>query len=258
MVTWSEQVALVTGAARGIGRAVAKRLARHGASVCVNYANSGAAAELLIADIRASGGRAFAVAADVADEAAVKAMVAQVNREAGDITILVNNAGLGYSATLDSYDVHEAARRRRVNVDGMILVTRAVADGMRRQRFGRIVNIGSVAGFGTSRPGNAFYAGNKAEVHVLTRRFAMELGPDGITVNSVAPGVVKTDMTVQNRSDAEWEEASKPLARRAMLGTVGSPDDVANAVAFFASPESGWVTAQVLAVDGGRMDFIGH
>src|SRR4051812_18774712 len=108
MATWNEQVALVTGAARGIGRAVALRLARHGASVCVNYANSAAAAESLIGEIKASGGRAFAVAADVADEAAVNAMVARVHREAGNITILVNNAGLGYSATLNSYDVDEA------------------------------------------------------------------------------------------------------------------------------------------------------
>jgi len=258
MSEWVHQVALVTGAARGIGRAVAQRLARHGAAVCINYARSRDAAEALADELRSGGARAIAVAADVTDDAAVAAMVAQITRTLGEVTVLVNNAGLGYSATLDTYEAEAAVRARRVNVDGLIGVTRAIVGGMRRRCYGRIINIGSVAGLGTARPGIAFYAGTKAEVHILTRRFALELSSYGITVNAVAPGVIKTDMTMQHRSEAEWHEASQTLGRLAMLGTVGSPEDVANAVAFFASPEAGWITAQVLAVDGGRLDFIGH
>ena len=124
--------------------------------------------------------------------------------------------------------------------------------------YGRIVNISSVAAIGTALPGNAFYAATKAEVAILTRRFAMELGPHGITVNAVAPGFVRTDMTQGGREAADWHATEQRLAARAMMGRIGEPEDIANAVAFLASPESGWITAQILTVDGGRMDFIGH
>ena len=130
---------------------------------------------------------------------------------------------------------------------------------MQARRYGRIVNISSVAAFGTTGfPGNHFYASTKAEVNVLTRRFALELGRHGITVNAVAPGFTRTDMTQGGRSDAEWTAMEASFARAAITGRIGEPEDIANAVAFLAAPESGWITAQVLTVDGGRMDFIGH
>jgi 3-oxoacyl-[acyl-carrier protein] reductase len=254
MATWRDQVALVTGGGRGIGRAIARRLAREGASVCVNYLTHADAAELVAAEIVANGGQAIAVAADVADDAAVEGMVDRVAAAFGPVTILVNNAGLSHQRTLDTYDPEKLDLMRHVNADGVIHTTRAVMNDMRRQKYGRIVNITSIAAFGTSLPGNAFYAATKAEAQILTLRFAMELGPHGITVNAVAPGFIQTDMT----AGAGTRERAQAIGALAMLGRVGEPHDVANAVAFFASPESGWVTAQVLAVDGGRTDYIGR
>src|SRR5713226_5811999 len=192
---WREQVAIVTGAARGLGRATARLLAQRGAAVCVNYAARADAAEALIAEIAAAGGRAIAVAADVADAAAVEAMIARTEAELGPVTILVNNAGVAWQGTLDTYDHESVARMRRVNVEGVTNVTRAVMGGMRERRYGRIVNVSSIAAIGTALPGNAFYAATKAEVAILTKRFAMELGSHNITVNAVTPGFVRTDLT---------------------------------------------------------------
>jgi NAD(P)-dependent dehydrogenase (short-subunit alcohol dehydrogenase family) len=258
MAGWREQVALVTGGSRGIGRAIARRLAREGASVCVNYVARADAAESLVADIRANGGQAISVAADVSDDAAVEGMVDRVAAEFGPVTILVNNAGVAHKATLETYDSSQLARMRQVNVDGVIHTTRAVMAGMRRQRFGRIINVTSIAAIGTALPGNAFYAATKASVQTLTVRFALELGGDGITVNAVAPGFVRTEMPQSNVSEEAWQELSRRITEQSMMGRLGDPTDIANAVAFFASPDSGWVTAQILAVDGGRMDYIGH
>jgi len=255
---WYDQVAVVTGAARGIGRATARRLATAGAAVCVNYVARADAAETLVREIRDAGGKAIAVRADVADAAQVAALIERATGELGPITILVNNAGVALHATLDSYDPEAMERMRRVNVDGMIHATRAVMGGMRERRYGRIVNISSIAAIGTALPGNAFYAATKAEVAILTKRFAMELGPHGITVNEVAPGFIRTEMAQSRRTPQEWQAAVQRLSERAMMGRVGEPEDIANAVAFFASPDSGWVTAQALTVDGGRMDYIGH
>src|SRR5437660_870005 len=236
MTEWRDQVAVVTGGARGLGRATALLLAARGAA----------------------GGRALPGAADVADAAAVDAMIARAAAELGPATTLVNNAGIGVQATLDTYDPEKFARMRAVNVDGVIHATRAVMAGMRARGYGRIVNVGSIAAIGTALPGNAFYAAVKAEVLALTRRFALELGPHGITVNAVAPGFVRTDMTQRGRGAADWQGTQERLAARAMMGRIGEPEDIANAVVFLASPKSSWITAQVLTVDGGRMDYIGH
>jgi 3-oxoacyl-[acyl-carrier protein] reductase len=255
---WRDQVAVVTGGARGLGRATARLLAQRGAAVCVNYAVQADAAEALVAEVAAAGGRAIAVKADVAEAAPVEAMVARAEKELGPVTILVNNAGVAWQGTLDTYDREQFWRLRQVNADGVIHATRAVMAGMRARRYGRIVNVSSIAAIGTALPGNAFYAASKAEVLILTRRFAMELGPHGITVNAVAPGFVRTDMTQRGRGAADWQGTERRLAERAMMGRIGEPGDIANAVAFLASPESGWITAQTLTVDGGRMDYIGH
>src|ERR1700694_5084202 len=258
MMEWRNQVAVVTGGARGLGRATARLLARRGAAVCVNYVAHADAAEALIAEIAAAGGRAIAVAADGAESAAVEAMVARTEAELGPVTILVNNAGVAWQGTLDTYDREQVARMRQVNVDGVIHATRAVMGGMRARRYGRIVNLSSVAAIGTALPGNAFYAATKAEVAILAGRFAMELGPHGIPVNAVAPGFVRTDMTQRGRGATDWQGTQERLAARAMMGRIGEPEDIANAVGFLVSPESGWITAQMLTVDGGRMDYIGH
>ena len=226
--------------------------------MCVNYVARADAAGTLVQEIDAAGGRAIAVRADVADAAQVDVMLQRVDRELGPVSILVNNAGVALQATLDTYDPATMERMRRVNVDGVIHTTRAVMDGMRQRRYGRIVNVTSIAAIGTSLPGNAFYAATKAEVAILTKRFAMEMGPHGITVNAVAPGFIRTEMAQNRRTPQEWDEVARRLSDRAMMGRVGEPDDIANAVAFLVSPDSGWVTAQVLTIDGGRMDYIGH
>ena len=258
MAAWRDQVALVTGGARGIGRATALLLAKRGAAVCVNYATHAEAAEELVAEIVAAGGRAIAALADVAEPAAVEAVVARTEQELGVLTILVNNAGVSWQGTLDNYDPEQVARMRRINVEGVIHGARAVIGGMRKRRYGRIVNVSSVAAIGTALPGNAFYAATKAEVAILTKRIAMELGPHNITVNAVAPGFVRTDLTRGGRGAADWQGTEERFAAHAMMGRIGEPEDVANAIAFLASPESGWITAQMLIVDGGRLDYIGH
>jgi 3-oxoacyl-[acyl-carrier protein] reductase len=147
---------------------------------------------------------------------------------------------------------------RRINVDGIIHATRAVLPGMKQRRYGRIVNITSNAAHGTTLSGTTFYAATKAEAAILTRRFALELGPHGITVNAVAPGFTLTDMTRGSRAAPEFQKVAESMAARAMVGRCGLPEDLAHAVAFLAAPEAGFVTAQIITVDGGRMDYIGH
>lgn len=250
--------ALVTGASRGLGRETARRLAQEGAAVCVNYLARAAEADSLVSEIRAAGGRAIAVQADVAELSQVERMVEAATSELGPISLLVNNAGVAYRATLETFVPAELERMRRTNVDGLIYVTRIVAPGMKERRFGRIVNLTSIAAHGTSMPRNAFYAATKAEVSILTRRFAMELGRDGITVNAVAPGFIMTDMAREVQRDSVYDDAAKRISEKSMLGRAGEPRDVANAVAFLLAPESGFITAQILTVDGGRMDYIAH
>ena len=252
------QTALVTGASRGLGRAIALRLARAGAAVAVNYVAREDLAEEVVREIRGAGGRAIPVRADIGDPQQDREMVERVTRELGPIAILVNNAGTVFRATLDTFDPAEMERMRRTNVDGLIHLTRIVAAGMKERGYGRIINLTSVAGHGTSLPGSTFYAATKAAVSVLTRRFAMELGPYGITVNAVAPGFILTDMVKVGRSEPEYQQTLERMRKNAMTGRVGTPEDIAHAVEFLAAAESGFVTAQVLTVDGGRMDYIGH
>ncbi len=254
----SGHVVVVTGASRGLGRAIARRLAREGAAVCVNYRASTSEAESIVAEIQAAGGRAIAVRADIGEPAEVQAMMDRVSGELGPVSVLVNNAGVAYRATLETFDPAGMERMRRTNVDGLIHVTRAVVPGMKERRYGRIVNLTSIAGHGTSLPGNAFYAATKAAVSVLTRRFAMELGPYGITVNAVAPGFILTEMVKEGRTEQDYREVVKTVGEKSMLGHAGDPEDIAHATAFLAAPESGFITAQILTVDGGRMDYIGH
>jgi 3-oxoacyl-[acyl-carrier protein] reductase len=255
---FSGQTALVTGASRGLGRAIACCLGREGAAVCVNYVARAGEAGAVVDEIRAAEGRAIAVRADVGDPAQVQQMIERVAGELGPVSVLVNNAGVAFRATLENYDPAAMERMRRTNVDGLIHVTRAVAPSMKERRYGRIVNLTSIASHGTTLPGNAFYAATKAAVSVLTRRFAMELGPHGITVNAVAPGFILTDMVKEGRTEAEYQDIVKRISERSMVGRAGAPEEIARAVAFLAAPDSGFITAQVLTVDGGRMDYIGH
>ena len=220
----------------------------------MNYRERAEAAEAVVREIEAHGGRALAVQADIADGAGVREMVARVTSALGAVDILVNNAGVSHRGDLADADDAQIEEMRRINVDGVVAVTRAVVDGMKARRFGRIVNVASIAALGTAMAGTTFYAATKAAVVVLTRRFALELGPHGITVNAIAPGFVLTDMAAAGRTEADFAA----IAARTMVRRIGRPEDIAHAVAFLVAPESGFLTAQVLTVDGGRMDYIGH
>lgn len=257
-MTLSGKTALVTGGSRGIGRAIALRLAREGAAVGINFRSRRKEADAVVAEIRSAGGRAVALQADVGDAAQSRAMAEALARELGPADILVNNAGVFRRGDLGDFDFTQMEDMRRTNVDGLVHATRAVVDGMKQRRFGRIVNLTSVAAHGTCMPGTTFYAATKAAVSLLTRRFAMELGPHGITVNAVAPGFVVTEMVTEGRTPEEVKAQCDRIAAKAMVQRVGKPEDIAAAVAFLADPDSGFITAQVLSVDGGRMDYIGH
>lgn len=253
-----ERTALVTGGSRGIGAAICLRLAQEGLAVAVNYRERRGEAEDVAEAINSAGGRAMAVQADVADVAAVKEMVRSVASELGHVDILVNNAGIMCSGDLDRFDANSLETMRRTNVDGMIHATQAVADGMKARNWGRIVNLSSIAAHGTSMAGTTFYAATKAEVVILTRRFALDLGPFGITVNAVAPGYIVTDMVYAGRSREDAEEFLKVMASKAMVHRTGRPEDIAGAVAYLVSEDAGFMTAQVMTVDGGRTDYIVH
>ena len=238
-------VALVTGGSRGIGRAVCLELARQGAAVAVNYAGNSAAAEETVQLCRALGVEAEAFRADVADPAACDALVAAVKERFGRLDILVNNAGISRDGLLMTAKEEDFTKTLDTNLKGAYFCTRAAAKVMLRQKYGRIVCLSSVVGL-RGNPGQTAYAASKAGVLGLVKAAAKELAGRDITVNAVAPGFIETDMTA----------ALPEKARQAMLTTIpkgrpGSSEDVARAVAFFAGPECGYITGQVLCVDGG-------
>jgi NAD(P)-dependent dehydrogenase (short-subunit alcohol dehydrogenase family) len=246
--------ALVTGASRGIGRAIALRLALDGIPVAINYLHNQPAAQSAVESILNAGGRACAIQADTGDPNAVTRLFEQAQTRLGPVEILVNNAGILHRGNIDSYDPAAMSAMLRTNVDGVIHCTRAAAAHMREARRGAIVNISSIAAHGTAAPGTTWYAATKASVETLTRRFALELGPHNIRVNAVAPGFILTDMV----DPATREATIQTMAAKAVLGRVGSPEDIADAVAFLVSPQSRFITGQILTVDGGRTDFLSH
>jgi 3-oxoacyl-[acyl-carrier protein] reductase len=251
------RVALVTGASRGIGRATAMMFAREGAAVVVNYARAAEAAESAVAEIRGFGGRAIAVPADVAQREQVDRMVAATLEAFGAVDILVNNAGIIHQGSLLELREPELDAMIAVNVKGLVHATAAAVPHMVKRRWGRIVNIASLAALGTAVQGTTGYAATNAAVLILTKRSALELGRHGITVNAICPGFIRTDMLASIGEEDDGRRLAA-LAEKTMLGRVGSPADVANAALFLASEEAAFVTAQALTVDGGRMDFLTH
>ena len=252
------KTALVTGASRGLGRAIAYRLSQDGAAVAINYSQRRDGAESLASEIRDSGGTAMICQCDVANPHQVSKMVESISTELGPIDVLVNNAAILHRADLEQHNQAQLEEMQRVNVGGVINTTSAVVESMKQRRFGRIINLTSIAAHGTSLPGTTFYASTKAAVTLLTRRFAMDLGSFGITVNAVAPGFIGTDMTAGGLAADGLQDLIDRVVGATIVRRVGRPEDIAHAVAFLSSPESGFITAQTLTVDGGRMDYIAH
>ena len=252
------RTALVTGGSRGLGRAIAFRLASDGVAVAVNYVSDGVAAQSAVQEISDSGGRAIAVQGDVANPEQVNRMVPEAADRLGGLDILVNNAGILLRGDLENFQQSDYDRMRRVNVDGLVAVTRASLPYLKRSPAGRVVNISSVAAHGTTMSGTTFYAATKAEVLLLTKRFALELGRYGITVNAIAPGFFVTDLVAQGRSPEELARMVEAIQARCIIQRPGRLEDIANAAAFLASEDSGFITAQTLTVDGGRKEYISH
>lgn len=239
------KVALVTGASRGIGRAIAIGLAEAGADVAVNYAGNEAAAAEVVERIAALGRTAIAIKADVADGGQVEEMVKQVLDRCGRIDILVNNAGITRDNLIMRMKEEEFDQVMNTNLKGVFLCLKAVTRPMMKQRSGRIINISSVVG-ALGNPGQANYVAAKAGVIGLTKSAAKELASRNITVNCVAPGFIETDMT-----DKLAEEYRAQLLQQIPLARLGRPEDIAKAVRFLASEDASYMTGQTIHVDGG-------
>lgn len=245
MANLEGKVALVTGASRGIGAAVAVELASAGAAVCVNYAGSEAAAKAVVAQIEEAGGRAVAVQADVSDPAACTALVSRCIEELGGLHILVNNAGITRDGLLVRMSDEDWSAVIDTNLTGVFSMTRAAGKVMMKQRSGSIINVASVVGI-TGNAGQVNYSAAKAGVIGLTKSVARELAGRGVRANAVAPGFIETDMTAE-LSEAVCDATRAQIA----MGRFGSSADVAKVVAFLASDDAAYITGQVIAIDGG-------
>lgn len=245
MTLLKDQVAVVTGASRGIGRAIALQLASQGAKVVINYASSSTAADQVVAEITGNGGEAIALQADVSQADQVDALVKTTIDKFNRIDILVNNAGITRDTLLLRMKLEEWQAVIDLNLTGVFLCTKAVSKLMLKQRSGRIINISSVAGQ-MGNPGQANYSAAKAGVIGFTKTMAKELSARGITVNAVAPGFIKTDMTNDLKAEG--------ILQFIPLGRFGEPEDIAGMVRFLAAdPAAAYITGQVFNVDGGMV-----
>ena len=253
---FKDKVAVVTGASRSIGKGVALALAGEGCSVVVNYSKSQDEAEEVVETIRGMGGKAIAIQCDVSKKPQVEAMFKKAIETFGKVDILVNNAGVAKGGSILETSEEVWDWQLSINLKGVFLCTQVAARHMVDRRYGKIVNISSNSGFGIAMDGETSYAVSKAGVIQLTKSSSYDLGPYGINVNCVAPGAVDTVMLRGERSDEEYEEKLQGRRDRASLGIVGTPADIANAVLFFASDKSNYITGKTLLVDGGRKDFL--
>jgi 3-oxoacyl-[acyl-carrier protein] reductase len=253
-IEFGGKTAIVTGAAHGFGRAISLAFAERGASV---WACDVVADEVMETQriCMKAGRKCTAGVVDVADKGAVDAFVARASAATGHVDILVNNAGgvLGQvGRPLEEVSQEEWQGIFDVNVKGAFFFSQAVAPGMKAERGGRIVNISSGAGLGVSLTGIQAYASAKAAQIGLTRQLAHELGPWGITVNNIAPGFVRSNPATERQWQSYGEEGQRALVDRIALRRLGAPEDIAYGVLFFASDYAGWITGQVLSIDGGK------
>ena len=246
MAKLNGKVAVVTGASKGIGAAIAQELAGEGAAVVVNYANSPGSAEAIVAKIKADGGQAKAVRADVSKPAEARQLIDAALSAFGRVDILVNNAGVYEFSPLAEISEEHYNRIFDLNVKGLLFATQAAA-GAFDERGGSIINISSLASQ-MSVPHAAVYSATKAAVDSFTRTLAAELGPRKILVNSILPGPVETEGT---HAMAGFDALSAEFVPRTPLGRIGQPNDIASVVSFLASDQAGWITGQVIPVAGG-------
>lgn len=239
------KVAVVTGASRGIGAATAERLARDGATVVVNYSRSEKAAADVVSSIKKAGGSASMHRADMSDPAQAKGLIEAAFKEWGRLDILVNNASVANFLPLEAIDEKHVRAHLDLNVAGIVFATQAAAAYLPKDG-GRVINV-SALGATKVMPGISIYSASKAALNALTRVWATELGPRGITVNAVSPGPIETEMF----RAAATEDVAKYLISRTPLGRIGTPDDVAGVIAFLASADGRWVTGEVIDVSGG-------
>lgn len=237
------KVAFVQGGSRGIGAAIAKRLARNGAAVALTYISSAERAVQVVKEIETAGGRAIAIKADSADANAIKAAIEQTVTAFGRLDILVNNAGVLAIAPLAEFSLEDFDRTLAINVRSVFVATQAAARHM--TEGGRIINIGSVNADRMPFPGGGPYAMSKSAIVGLTRGLARDLGPRGITINNVQPGPVDTDM---NPADSDFAAS---LTATMPLGRYGTGEEIAGFVAYLASPEAAYITGASLTIDGG-------
>lgn len=247
MINLSGQVALVTGSSRGIGRAIALKLAEQGAKVVVNYQSSAAAAQEVVEQIKSQGGEALAVQGDVRSAQDAEGLVDTAVKTFGRLEILVNNAGLNRDTLLIRMKEEDWDIVLDTNLKGSYNCTKAAHRHMIKQKYGRIINITSVSGL-VGQAGQTNYSAAKAGLIGFTKALAKELGSRNITVNAVAAGYVPTDLTANLP-----QELVDTFIKFTPLGRAGTAEEIANAVAFLASPEAGFITGQVLAVAGGLM-----
>lgn len=241
------KIALVTGASRGIGRAIAIALAKEGASVAVNYAGNSEKAENVVKEITEIGREAISIQGDVTNAESVTDMVKIVTEKFGKIDILINNAGITRDNLLIRMKEDDWDSVINTNLKGVFLCTKAVSRQMMKQRQGRIINISSVVGV-SGNAGQANYVAAKSGVIGLTKTSAKELATRGITVNAIAPGFIETDMT-----NALTENVGEQMLKQIPLGRFGKPEDVAKTAVFLAAEDSGYITGQTIHVDGGMV-----
>ncbi len=246
------KTALITGASRGIGRAIAEKFASEGCRVAINYSHDENAARA-VKD--ATGGEIFR--ADVSKRSEIRKMADEVHKKMGEIDILVNNAGMWYLLPFEDYDDAKVREMVDLNMFGPIYTTLEFLPDLKR-RSGNIINIASNAGIGTAANNTTFYAMTKASIIMLTKRLAFDLKNTGIHVNAIAPGWIETDFTIGGKTPEEVKRLENDFKSRTTLNMFGKPEYIADAAMYLASKDSVYMNGQVLVVDGGRIDNLTH